>query len=217
MKSSRSFSIRYQIVQNLFTMKSLSILVAVATSLISVSAIPTDSDIAPFGSTITLPRSDVLGGSLLVRSSPKKKDNWGNAIEKDRKKVTIRASKNDTDDVSDDFLWALKKANNGGLVRLKKGHKYVIGKKLDLTFLNDVYVNIEGELKVWKSLQEVDNNLHTSVHQRYQILAGQQLLLRFPEEHHILGLGRKVSLIEPPLVSNPADLAEGTSKFTARV
>jgi len=131
-------------------MKSLSVLLALATSLVSASAISIDNEAAPLGSSITLPRSDdlVFRGSLLSRSSPKKKDNWGNAIEKDRKKITIRHSKNDTDDVSDDFLWALKKANNGGLVHLKKGHKYVIGKKLDLTFLKDVYVNIEGELKV---------------------------------------------------------------------
>ncbi|KAF2034992.1 glycoside hydrolase family 28 protein [Setomelanomma holmii] len=101
------------------------------------------------GASIELPRSELIAGhSLLqVRDKPRPKDNWGNAIEKDRKKITIRASKNDTDDISDEFLWALKKANNGGLVHLKKNHKYIIGKKLDLTFLKDVYVNIEGELK----------------------------------------------------------------------
>ena len=32
-------------------------------------------------------------------------------------------------------------------MHLKKNHKYVIGKKLDLSFLKDVYVNIDGELK----------------------------------------------------------------------
>lgn len=130
-------------------MKSFSVLVALATSLASVSAsaITIESDVLPVGAAVAIPRSDSLS-SLSVRSKPKQKDNWGNAIAKDRKKVTIRASKNDTDDISDDFLWALKKANNGGLVHLKKNHKYVIGKKLDLTFLKDVYVNIEGELKV---------------------------------------------------------------------
>lgn len=133
-------------------MKSLSVLLALATFVASAFAIAVEIEAAPFGSSITLPRSNIFPDSLLSRSNPRKKDDWGNAIEKDRKKVTIRASKNDTDDISDDFLWALKKANNGGLVRLKKGHKYVIGKKLDLTFLNDVYVNIEGELKVFIAL-----------------------------------------------------------------
>ena len=131
-------------------MKSLSILLALATPLVSTSAIAIDSDVIPLGSARALPRSDILSSraNLLSRNKKRQKDNWGNAIEKDRKKVTIRASKDDRDDVSDDFLWAIKKANNGGLVHLKKGHKYVIGKKLDLTFLKDVYVKIDGELKV---------------------------------------------------------------------
>ena len=34
------------------------------------------------------------------------------------------------------------------MVHLEKGKKYIIGKKLDLTFLKDVYVKIDGELKV---------------------------------------------------------------------
>jgi|TARA_R110002003_G_scaffold702_11_gene21159 galacturan 1,4-alpha-galacturonidase len=130
-------------------MKSLSVLLALATSLVSAFAIAIESDALPLGASIEHPRSDLLapGSSLLARGKARQKDNWGNAIEKDRKKITIRASKNDTDDISDDFLWALQKANHGGLVHLKKNHKYIIGKKLDLTFLNDVYVNIEGELK----------------------------------------------------------------------
>jgi galacturan 1,4-alpha-galacturonidase len=130
-------------------MKSLSVALAFATSLVSASAIAfPSSDIAPSLSDVA-PRSEIdsLQDSLLPRNNHKK-DNWGNAVEKDRKKVTIRASKDDHDDVSDDFLVAIKKANNGGLVHLKKGHKYVIGKKLDLTFLKDVYVRIDGELKV---------------------------------------------------------------------
>ena len=65
-----------------------------------------------------------------------------------RRTVTIRASKNDKDDISDDFLWAMKRANHGGRVVLKKGKTYVIGKKLDLSFLNDVEVQLEGEIKV---------------------------------------------------------------------
>lgn len=33
-------------------------------------------------------------------------------------------------------------------MHLKKGKKYVFGKKMDLTGLSDVYVRIEGEVKV---------------------------------------------------------------------
>jgi hypothetical protein len=126
-------------------MKSLAFLLSVTASLASVSATAIGhepSSYIPTGASITVPRS------LSSSGHHKQKDNWGNAVEKDRKKVTIRASKHDHDDISDDFLWAIKKANDGGLVYLEKGKKYVIGKKLDLTFLKDVYVKIDGELKV---------------------------------------------------------------------
>ena len=137
------------------TMKSLALLLSAAASLASASAFAIDQDSSlsiPAGASITLPRAETLS-SLSRRGnsgcSPKpNKDNWGNALEKDRKKITIRESKHDRDDISDDFLWAIKKANNGGLVHLQKGKKYVIGKKLDLSFLKDVYVKIDGELKV---------------------------------------------------------------------
>jgi galacturan 1,4-alpha-galacturonidase len=66
----------------------------------------------------------------------------------DRRTVTIRPSKNDTDDISDDFLWGIKHANHGGRLLLQKGKTYVIGKKLDLSFLNNVEVQLEGEIKV---------------------------------------------------------------------
>lgn len=65
-----------------------------------------------------------------------------------RKTVTIRPSKNDYDDISSDFLWGIKQANHGGRLLLEKGKKYVIGKKLDLTFLDNIEVQLEGELKV---------------------------------------------------------------------
>jgi len=65
-----------------------------------------------------------------------------------RRKVYIRASRNDTDDVSADFYWALKKANHGGTLVLPQGETFVIGKKLDLTFLNDIHVQLEGEILV---------------------------------------------------------------------
>ncbi|OJJ95157.1 hypothetical protein ASPACDRAFT_1908493 [Aspergillus aculeatus ATCC 16872] len=64
-----------------------------------------------------------------------------------RKTVTIRPSKNDYDDISSDFLWGIKQANHGGRLLLEKGKKYVIGKKLDLTFLDNIEVQLEGELK----------------------------------------------------------------------
>lgn len=122
-------------------MRSITVILALAASLTSVSASAINSFI-PAGASIEVGRSN-----LISPRKPKQKDNWGNAVAHDRKKITIRASKNDTDDVSDDFLWALKNANNGGLVHLKKNHKYVIGKKLDLSFLKDIYINIDGELK----------------------------------------------------------------------
>lgn len=64
-----------------------------------------------------------------------------------RRKVTIRSSKNDEDDVSDAFLKGLKKANHGGTLYLPEGHTYMIGKPLDLTWLNDVHIHLEGEIK----------------------------------------------------------------------
>lgn len=66
----------------------------------------------------------------------------------DRRTVTIRPSKNDKDDISADFLWGIKQANHGGRLLLKKGKTYVIGKKLDLSFLDNVEVQLEGEIKV---------------------------------------------------------------------
>ncbi|KAK8050990.1 glycosyl hydrolase family 28 [Apiospora rasikravindrae] len=61
--------------------------------------------------------------------------------------VQIRASKNDTDDVADDFLEGLHKANHGGTLYLPKDELYVIGKPLDLTFLDDVQIHWDGEVK----------------------------------------------------------------------
>lgn len=66
----------------------------------------------------------------------------------DRKTVTIRCSDDDQDDIADDFLWGIKKANHGGRLLLKKECTYIIGKKLDLRFLDDIEVQLDGELKV---------------------------------------------------------------------
>ncbi|KAH7024533.1 exo-polygalacturonase [Microdochium trichocladiopsis] len=63
-----------------------------------------------------------------------------------RKVVTIRSSKDDLDDVADEFLQGIKNANNGGTLRLEKNKLYVIGKPLDLTFLNDIHVDLQGEI-----------------------------------------------------------------------
>ncbi|KAJ3040393.1 hypothetical protein HDV00_010947 [Rhizophlyctis rosea] len=60
--------------------------------------------------------------------------------------INLEASKNATDDVPDQFLSALQKANHGGKVVLAKGKTFVIGKKLDLTFLDNVYVQLDGEI-----------------------------------------------------------------------
>lgn len=63
-----------------------------------------------------------------------------------RKKVYIRASVNEADDVSAEFLQGLKEANNGGTLVLERETTYVIAKKLDLTFLNNVHVELLGEI-----------------------------------------------------------------------
>lgn len=64
-----------------------------------------------------------------------------------RKTFTIRASKDDEDDVSDEFLHGLKKANKGGTLYLEGGKTYMIGKPLDLTWLDDIQIHLEGEIK----------------------------------------------------------------------
>ncbi|AEO68160.1 c14a0449-38b5-4bf8-9954-82965c1cd184 [Thermothielavioides terrestris] len=124
-------------------MKSVALLLSVAASLAAASAIAVEHEAhVRADASITLPRS------AASNCNPhKQKDNWGNAVEKDRKRITIRASKNDRDDISDEFLSGIKRANNGGLLHLEKDKTYVIGKKLDLSFLKDVYVKIDGELK----------------------------------------------------------------------
>ena len=105
-----------------------------------------------------------------------------------RPKVYIRASKSDTDDISEDFLKGLKKANHGGTLVLPKGKKFVIGKKLDLTFLNNVQVNLEGTILVRElhkfgiehelTLNSLPTTSHTGrattsiIHSKSQFLSG---------------------------------------------
>jgi hypothetical protein len=131
-----------------------------------------------------------------VIQSPKKsgradKDKWGHCKEDWRRTVKIRSSKDDSDDVSADFLWGIKQANRGGTLHLEAGKKYVLGKKLDLSFLNDIYVKLDGELKVNFLCCNFGRANRKIVHQQYYLLAEQQFLLSFPEVNHILGVGRK--------------------------
>ena len=61
--------------------------------------------------------------------------------------VTIRPSRNDTDDVSAAFKAGLERANHGGTLYLPANQTFVIGEPLDLTFLDDVQVRLDGEIK----------------------------------------------------------------------
>ncbi|KAF4978008.1 hypothetical protein FZEAL_5553 [Fusarium zealandicum] len=64
-----------------------------------------------------------------------------------RRIVKIRASKNESDDVSAAFRKGVMDANNGGTLVLPKGKMFVIGKVLDLTGLNDIHVRLDGEIR----------------------------------------------------------------------
>ncbi|RKK98450.1 putative exopolygalacturonase B [Fusarium oxysporum] len=64
-----------------------------------------------------------------------------------RRIIRIRASTNNADDVSDEFRRGVRKANGGGTLHLAKGKTYVIGKALDLTGLEDIHINLEGEIR----------------------------------------------------------------------
>jgi galacturan 1,4-alpha-galacturonidase len=75
-----------------------------------------------------------------------------------RPKVHIRASKNDTDDISAEFLKGLRKANHGGTLVLPEGKTFVIGKKLDLTFLNDIEVQLDGKILFTDNITYWQNN-----------------------------------------------------------
>lgn len=65
-----------------------------------------------------------------------------------RKEHHIRSSKNETDDISDELLKGIKAANHGGTLVLKKDKTYVIGKPLDLTFLDDFQLQLDGTILV---------------------------------------------------------------------
>lgn len=97
----------------------------------------------------------IIKGAQIIpaddKAALKKVGAYGHHKHHDRRTVTIRSSKSDTDDVSDDFLWGIKAANHGGRLLLQKGKTYIIGKKLDLNFLDNIEVQLEGEVKVFSS------------------------------------------------------------------
>lgn len=64
----------------------------------------------------------------------------------DRHVVVIRPSANDTDDVSAAFKAGLEHANHGGTLYLPANQTFVIGQPLDLTFLSDVHLRLDGEI-----------------------------------------------------------------------
>ncbi|KAK1445916.1 glycosyl hydrolase family 28 [Colletotrichum melonis] len=83
-----------------------------------------------------------------------------------RKTFTIRASRNATDDVSEDFKKGLLEANNGGTLYLPKNQTFVIAKALDLTFLNDIHVRLEGEIKFTDDVKYWQTNAFTHPFQK---------------------------------------------------
>ncbi|KAK1716022.1 family 28 glycosyl hydrolase [Colletotrichum acutatum] len=78
-----------------------------------------------------------------------------------RKTFTIRASRNATDDVSEELKKGLQEANNGGTLYLPKNQTFVIAKALDLTFLNDIHVRLEGEIKFTDDVKYWQTNAFT--------------------------------------------------------
>jgi galacturan 1,4-alpha-galacturonidase len=63
-----------------------------------------------------------------------------------RRVVTIHPSRNDLDDISAAFYGGLRNANHGGTLYLPNNQTFVIGKPLDLTFLDDVDVRLDGKI-----------------------------------------------------------------------
>lgn len=107
-----------------------------------------------FVSALTLVTSALAGAVELPAGVPRSVDEFRQKHQytppskrSHRKVFTIRASKNDHDDVSSEFYKGLKRANKGGTLHLTKGHTYVIGKPLDLTWLDNVHVHLDGEIK----------------------------------------------------------------------
>ncbi|RXG42908.1 hypothetical protein VDGE_00768 [Verticillium dahliae] len=75
-----------------------------------------------------------------------------------RKTFTPRASENAEDDISADLLNAIKSANNGGTVYLPKDQLFVIDEPLDLTFLNDIHIHLEGTIQFTDNVEKWQKN-----------------------------------------------------------
>ncbi|CRK24903.1 hypothetical protein BN1723_018200, partial [Verticillium longisporum] len=75
-----------------------------------------------------------------------------------RKTFTPRASENAEDDISADLLNAIKSANNGGTVYLPKDQLFVIDEPLDLTFLNDIHIHLEGTIQFTNNVEKWQKN-----------------------------------------------------------
>lgn len=98
-------------------------------------------------STITIPAEFPRSPDQFREKHPYKPSHPQHPHHNDRHVVTIRASHNDTDDVSADFKAGLQRANHGGTLYLPGGQTFIIGQPLDLTFLDDVHVHLEGEIR----------------------------------------------------------------------
>ena len=150
--------------------------------------------------------SAVASGAPSVSTSPAKPPQWPQSSEEFRKQHPfryppknhrkvhhIRSSHNEHDDVSDELLKGIKAANNGGTLLLKKGKTYVIGKKLDLTFLNDFQMQLDGKILVgyllWFGVRVCWSVV---VHQQRNLLAtaSELLLPSIPKVNHFLEVGR---------------------------
>ncbi|KXH25404.1 glycosyl hydrolase family 28 [Colletotrichum nymphaeae SA-01] len=83
-----------------------------------------------------------------------------------RKTFTIRASRNATDDVSEELKKGLQEANHGGTLYLPKNQTFVIAKALDLTFLDDIHVRLEGEIKFTDDVKYWQTNAFTHPFQK---------------------------------------------------
>ncbi|EWG54035.1 hypothetical protein FVEG_12338 [Fusarium verticillioides 7600] len=99
---------------------------------------------------------------------------------KHREIVRIRASKNDTDDVSDEFKMGVRKANGGGTLHLTKGKTYIIGKALDLTGLEDIHIHLEGEIRFTDDVEYwQENALYHPFQKSIMFGSGEEKTLKF--------------------------------------
>lgn len=105
-----------------------------------------------------------------------------------RRVVRIRSSRHDKDDISAEFLRGIKKANNGGTLYLPKDELFIIGEPLDLTFLNNIHVRLDGEIKVrYQKLSiSVVSELKHIVYRRRSSLASRNVQTPVPVKPLVL-------------------------------